>query len=75
MKVFCLYGVGLMTERSYLFGSNDNRKQVHEGDTTCQVYGDVADTTGATSPVSLFIDTSITDHSQNIDKGVRLTNG
>ncbi|SAM01260.1 hypothetical protein [Absidia glauca] len=75
LKVFCLYGVGIMTERSYLFGSHDYRKQLHEGDTTCQAYGDVADTTGSTSPVSLFIDTSITDHSQNIDKGVRLTNG
>ncbi|KAI8339213.1 phospholipid/diacylglycerol acyltransferase [Chlamydoabsidia padenii] len=75
MKVYCLYGVGIMTERSYVFGTNDVRKQVYENDNTCQTFGDVPDAAGTTSPMSLFIDTTITDHSQNIDKGVRLTNG
>ncbi|ORZ17995.1 phospholipid/diacylglycerol acyltransferase [Absidia repens] len=75
MKVYCLYGIGIPTERGYIFAPNDPKKDKYRNEETCNARGDIQNTAGETTDMPLFVDTAATESDMDIKKGFRFTNG
>lgn len=75
MKVYCLYGIGIPTERGYVWAPSDPKKDKHQDDQSCNAFGTIEDTSGNTTKMPMFVDTSATEPDLNIKKGFRFTNG
>ena len=69
MKIYCLYGVGKPTERAYYYKSNspDSKNDIVESGSN--------ETKPMLSTPPLILDSSVTDTSQNVEHGVRYTDG
>ncbi|KAI8076898.1 Lecithin:cholesterol/phospholipid:diacylglycerol acyltransferase [Halteromyces radiatus] len=78
MKIYCLYGVGIPTERTYFYSPTGTDSTTDEEDNTsgvCRVRNAVMDNTGISRSVPLTIDVSISDATHRIKGGIRKTDG
>ncbi|ORX54072.1 LACT-domain-containing protein [Hesseltinella vesiculosa] len=73
MKIHCLYGVGLATERSYFYTSVANMNSTRND--TCDVYVETFNNTGGSKLMSLAIDPNVSDNILGIETGIRTTDG
>ncbi|KAI8875464.1 hypothetical protein K501DRAFT_280347, partial [Backusella circina FSU 941] len=90
MKIYCFYGVGVPTERSYYYavaneedeetcaGTNTTTGCTHEETTEHQTEQPItafAHHPIPTKPVNLYIDASVSDPIQRIETGIRFSDG
>mmetsp|Transcript_26052 Transcript_26052/g.53809 ORF Transcript_26052/g.53809 Transcript_26052/m.53809 type:complete len:755 (+) Transcript_26052:198-2462(+) len=83
MKIYCLYGTGIPTERAYYYKvacdklddvlSTKGNQTCGENEQTCESETTMINEEPPESP--FYIDTKITDLSQNIHYGVRFSDG
>ncbi|ORZ11249.1 Lecithin:cholesterol/phospholipid:diacylglycerol acyltransferase, partial [Absidia repens] len=72
--IYNLYGIGLPTERSYYFVTPDLTDLPIEND-QCNAYGNTPTVSGDSTTIPLFIDSSVSNSTGNIELGIRLTDG
>ncbi|KAI8068496.1 Lecithin:cholesterol/phospholipid:diacylglycerol acyltransferase [Gongronella butleri] len=73
MKIHCMYGVGLPTERSYYYASVSSAKD--PANDTCDVFTETFNDSGGRQLMSLAIDPSVSDAIYGIETGIRTTDG
>ncbi|OBZ89829.1 Phospholipid:diacylglycerol acyltransferase [Choanephora cucurbitarum] len=80
MKIYCFYGTGVPTERSYFYALADEGQEEHnrtnsENDTQKQPRTASEAIYPATKPPNLYIDATVTDPVQRIETGIRFSDG
>ncbi|KAI8367957.1 Lecithin:cholesterol acyltransferase-domain-containing protein [Choanephora cucurbitarum] len=80
MKIYCFYGTGVPTERSYFYAMADEGQEEHnrtdnENDTQKQPRTASEAIYPATKPPNLYIDATVTDPVQRIETGIRFSDG
>eukprot|EP00532_Pseudo-nitzschia_australis_P010673 CAMPEP_0168234572 /NCGR_PEP_ID=MMETSP0140_2-20121125/18336_1 /TAXON_ID=44445 /ORGANISM="Pseudo-nitzschia australis, Strain 10249 10 AB" /LENGTH=761 /DNA_ID=CAMNT_0008167371 /DNA_START=88 /DNA_END=2370 /DNA_ORIENTATION=- len=72
MKIYCLYGVGVDTERVYFYKRNPGEQGLFSHDNSSD---DGKDSTQKVADPPFILDTSIEDPSKNIVHGIRYVDG
>ncbi|KAI8377935.1 Lecithin:cholesterol acyltransferase-domain-containing protein [Radiomyces spectabilis] len=75
MKIYCFYGVGLPTERSYFYAATSDQDTAAQQDAMAVNDTDKHVAEAESKPLELYIDASIHDPMERVETGVRFSEG